>query len=127
MLVSEVRMVAKPSPLIRYCFTATSSSPLSQENEKADLSLVIRRKLVTGDGGLVSGVGVLAVADGVDQTGIFVMEGLLDGTAAEVRETPGCTVCGTAVMPLKARGTAITVAPIPRAANNSICQCRGTR
>jgi hypothetical protein len=86
-----------------------------------DSLLATRRRPVTADGGLVSGAEEPAVG-GPDQTGIFAVEGFVDGTTAAVREIPASATCGTATIPLSARGTATTVAPIPSAAITSTCQ-----
>jgi hypothetical protein len=73
------------------------------------------------EAGLVSvAVGLLAVA--ADHTGIFAVDGFEEGVAATEREMPDSTSWGTATIPLRARGTAMTVAPAPRATMSSTCQ-----
>src|SRR5450756_1058572 len=83
--------------------------------------LETRRRLDTADGGRVSGVVEMAPGAGAVQTGIFAVDGFADGVTAAVREMPGAFAWGTATIPLRARGTAITVAPIPSAAMRSTC------
>ncbi len=81
---------------------------------------------VTPDGGRVSAGAVVALtavgAAGADQTGTFAVDGFEEGTDAAVREIPASAMWGTATMPLRALGTAMTVAPIPSAAIRSTCQ-----
>src|ERR1035437_7935403 len=100
---------------------------MSQAIAMAASPLETRRRLDTADGGRVSGVVELATEVGAVQTGIFAVDGFAEGATAAVREMPGSFAWGTATMPLGARGTAITVAPIPSAAIRRTCQCRGTR
>jgi hypothetical protein len=121
-LVSAVWTDVKPSPFTTYNFTATLSWPASHASEIVDSLLAISLRPVTGDGGRVSGVALLTVVGGADQTGIFAVEDFADGVAAAVREMPASATWGTPTIPLSALGTAITVAPIPSAAIKSTCQ-----
>ena len=126
-LVSAVSSAVKPLALTTYSFTATLSWLLSQATEMAVSALETRWRLLTADGGRVSGVADLAAEAGGVQPGIFAVEGFAAGVTAAIREMPGLLAWGTATIPLRALGTAITVAEIPRAAMRSTCQCRGTR
>src|SRR5450759_771737 len=82
--------------------------------------LETRRRLDTADGGRVSGVVEMAPEAGAVQTGIFAVDGFADGVTAAVREMPGEFTWGTATIPLRARGTAMMVAPIPSAAMREV-------
>lgn len=121
-LVSAVWNVAKPSPLTTYDLTATLSVLASHASAIVDSLLATTRRPDTAAGGLVSGVAVVELVGGAVHTGIFAVEGFEEGVAAADREMPASATRGTATMPLIARGTARTVAPIPSAAIRSTCQ-----